>query len=332
MNGSVQAPLDVVVICEINVDIVVSGLTAPPAFGAERLVEAITLTAGSSGVLTATNMADLGLCVGVCGLVGDDPFGRYMLEHLDRHGIDRSGVVVAAQEQTGAGVLLSTTHDRAILTYPGAMAHFGLADVRFDILARARHLHLSSYFLQAALRPDVPLLLARARALGMTISADMGHDPAERWEIARLLEGLDAFLPNEVEACALAGTANPYAALEWLAARVPIAVVKRSSAGALAARGAERVEAPAFSVPVKDTTGAGDAFNAGFVAGWLAGDDLAACTRRGNACGALTAAHIGGSGGLDPERVAQLVQEKMPASYVTATTNGLDTQEGSGYG
>lgn len=308
MSSSVPAALDVVVICEINVDIVVTGVIASPAFGAERLVDTIKLTAGSSGVLTATNLADLGLRVGVCGLVGDDLFGHYMLEHLDRHGIDRAGVVIAAQQQTGAGVVLSMAHDRAILTYPGAMAHFGLSNVRVDMLARARHLHLSSYFLQTALRPDVPALLARARKLGLTISADTGHDPAEQWQIAGLLGGLDAFLPNEVEACALAGTANPPAALEWLAARVPIIVVKRGNAGALVARGGERVEAPAFSVLVKDTTGAGDAFNAGFIAGWLAGDDLATCTRRGNACGALTAAHIGGSGGLDPTGVARLMQ------------------------
>src|SRR6516162_9781706 len=94
LEDSAHRPLDVVVVCEINVDIVVTGLAGPPEFGAERLVEDVTLTAGSSGVLTATNLADLGLRVGVCGLVGDDHFGLYMLEHLDRHGIDRSGVVV----------------------------------------------------------------------------------------------------------------------------------------------------------------------------------------------------------------------------------------------
>ena len=108
MSGAVGRDLDVVVVCEINVDIVVTGLNGPPDFGAERLVDAVTLTAGSSGVLAATGMADLGLRVGVCGLAGDDPFGHYMLEHLDRHGIDRGGVVVDPAERTGAGVLLST--------------------------------------------------------------------------------------------------------------------------------------------------------------------------------------------------------------------------------
>src|SRR5947209_17852464 len=137
MTRAVERDLDVVVVCEINVDVVVTGLSGPPAFGAERLVDAVTLTAGSSGVLAATGMAALGLHVGVCGLVGDDPFGHYMLDHLDRHGIDRGGVVVDPAERTGAGVLLSTPHDRAILTFAGAMAHFALSRVRVDVVARA---------------------------------------------------------------------------------------------------------------------------------------------------------------------------------------------------
>jgi sugar/nucleoside kinase (ribokinase family) len=308
MSGTVERDLDVVVVCEINVDIVVTGLSGPPDFGAERLVDAVTLTAGSSGVLAATGMADLGLHVGVCGLVGDDPFGRYMLDHLDHHGIDRGGVVVDPAERTGAGVLLSTPHDRAILTFAGAMAHFALSQVRVDVVARARHLHLSSYFLQQALQPDVPTLLARAHELGLTTSADTGHDPAEIWQIDGLLEGLDVFLPNEVEARAITGAATAAEALERLLARVPTVAVKRGAAGALAGHGSERVDVPGFAVEAIDTTGAGDAFDAGFLAGLLAGEELAACVRRGNACGALTAVHVGGSGGFDRARVEAVLR------------------------
>ncbi len=314
MNNRSVRDLDVVVVCEINVDIVVTGLAGPPDFGAERLVDDLTLTAGSSGVLTASALAALGLRVGVCGLVGDDTFGRYMLAHLDRYGIDRGGVVVDEDERTGAGVLLSTPRDRAILTFAGAMARFALPRLRWDVVARARHLHLSSYFLQAALRPDVPALLRKARALGLTTSADTGHDPADTWEVGGLLDGLDVFLPNEVEACAIGGSADPRAALDKLAARVPLVAVKRGAAGAMARRGDELCEAPGFSVAAVDTTGAGDAFDAGFLAALLDGATLAECLRRGNACGALTAAHIGGSGALSRERVEALLHGTAPVA------------------
>lgn len=296
-----------VVVCEINVDIVVAGLQGPPVFGAEKAVDRVILTAGSSGVLAATGMAALGLRVAVCGLIGDDLFGRVMLDHLDRHGIDRTGVVIDPAQRTGASIMLSAEHDRAILTDPGAMAALTLDRIRLDVLARARHLHFTSYFLQAALRPQVPALLERAHALGLTISADTGHDPEETWCVADLLPGLDLFLPNQVEALAISGGASPAEALEWLAARVPTAVVKLGPDGAMAACSSERVCLPAFAVPVRDTSGAGDAFDAGFLSGWLAGQPLAACVARGNACGALTAAHLGGTGGFDRARVEALL-------------------------
>lgn len=302
--------LDVVVVCEINVDVVVAGITGPPRFGAEQLAREVLLTAGSSGVLTATGLAALGLRVGICGMVGDDAFGHFMLEHCTHHGIDVEGVVVDPRERTGASVLLSMHGDRAILTHPGAMARFSHDRVRLDTLARARHLHLSSYFLQAALRPDIPSLLARARGLGLSVSADTGHDPDERWRVEGLLEGLDLFLPNEVEALAITGAHTIEHALECLAASVPLAVVKCGGDGARAARGVERIHAQGFRVEVADTSGAGDAFDAGFLARWLAGDPLATCARYGNACGALTAAHMGGTGAVDRERVAILIAQQ----------------------
>lgn len=301
--------LDVVVVCEINVDIVVAGLDGPPRFGAERTVDDVVLTAGSSGVLTATGLADLGLRVGICGLVGDDAFGHYMLDHCRQHHIDHAGVVVDPRVRTGASVTLSARDDRAILTHPGAMARFSHDQLRFEVIARARHLHLSSYFLQAALRPAVPTVLARARALGLSTSCDTGHDPAEQWQIDGLLAGIDIFLPNEVEALALSGAAEPEAAAVWLAARVPIVAVKCGAVGAWAARDAQRVFVPGFPVRAVDTLGAGDAFDAGFLSGWLAGADLEACARRGNACGALTAAHLGGTGALDPARLQALLAQ-----------------------
>lgn len=299
--------LDVVVVCEINVDVVVTGVGVDIDFGTERTVDDVRLTAGSSGVLVASGLAALGMHVGVCGMVGDDLFGRFMLDHLDRLRIDRRGVLIDPEQLTGASVLLSNARDRAILTMPGAMAEFSLEHVAQELLGRARHVHLSSYFLQAALRPDVPELLLRARRAGATTSADTGHDPRERWEIGGLLEGLDVFLPNESEACAISGQTDVHDALDGLAPRVPTVAVKRGANGALAAQRGTRVDLPGFSVRSVDTTGAGDAFDAGFLSGLLAGEDLLNCVRRGNACGALTAAHVGGFGGYDAARVQDLL-------------------------
>jgi sugar/nucleoside kinase (ribokinase family) len=309
LNGApVERDLDVVVICEINVDIVVTGLEGPPKFGAELQVGNVVLAAGSSGVLTATGLAALGLRVGVCGMVGDDVFGRYMLGHFDRWGIDRTGVVVRDSVATGASVILTNPDDRAILTNPGAMAVFTGGDLRQDLVRRARHAHFSSYFLQTGLQPELIELLRSLHSHGLTISADTGHDPAECWETDSLLDNVDLFMPNEVEALALTNQPTARGALAELAHRVPWVAIKCGGNGALAAHGEERLEAPGFSVAVVDTTGAGDAFDAGFLSGWLAGRDLRTCTRMGNACGALTAAHLGGSGAISPERMWSMIR------------------------
>ncbi|HLG76366.1 MAG TPA: PfkB family carbohydrate kinase, partial [Ktedonobacteraceae bacterium] len=209
-----------------------------------------------------------------------------------------------------------TTHDRAILTAPEAMAKFSIQQVRLDLLARARHLHLSSYFLQSALQPHVPQLLAQARALGLSTSVDPGFDPAERWQIPGLLQELDFFFPNEVEACAITGETDVRAALEVLAGQTPTVAIKCGAQGTLAAHRNERIHIPAFTVEAVDTTGAGDAFDAGFLAAALAGEDLTTCVRSGNACGALTAAHRGGSGGFTRATVdALLKHQEKGAQY-----------------
>ena len=306
---SASHELDVVVVGEINVDIIVSGLGGPPVFGAEHLVDEVILTAGSSGVLTAVGLMALGLRVGMCGLVGDDAFGRYMLDYLDQHSIERSGVVIDPGVRTGCGVILTSAHDRAILTHTGAMSLLRLQQVRLDIIAKARHLHLSSYFLQRELQQGVQALLAHAHSLGMTTSVDTGFDPAENWQVAGLFTDLDIFLPNQLEAEKITGESDIALALDQLALQIPTVAIKCGPAGAYAAQGPLRVHMPGFSVKAIDTTGAGDAFNAGFLAAWLSRRDVSECLHSGNACGALTAAHLGGAGGFNSSDVVALLAE-----------------------
>ena len=156
-------------------------------------------------------------------------------------------------------------------------------------------------------------LLDLARVLGLSTSCDTGHDPEECWEIGDLLDGLDIFLPNEVEALAISDATSVEGALTWLASRVGIVAVTCGAVGAWAARGDERRFVPGFAVRAVDTTGAGDAFDAGFLAAILRGADLEAAVRQGNACGALTAARVGG-GAIDAARVGYLLGDEAVQS------------------
>ena len=296
---------DVVVVGELNADLILRG-DVVPAFGqVEKLVDDATLTLGSSSGIFASGAASLGLRVAFIGKVGDDEFGHFLKRALEAKGIDTGGLVMDPSLKTGLTVILSqgagpgAADNRALLTYLGSIAALRSADVDQALLARARHVHLGSYFLLDALRPDVPALFQAAHRLGLTVSLDTNYDPAEHWNggLAEALSHVDVFLPNQTELCAIAGLADPAAALAALARYVPLVAAKLGARGALARRGTELASATPPPVAVVDTTGAGDTFDAGFVYGFLAGWDLPRTLRLACVCGSLSTRTTGGTTG-----------------------------------
>ncbi len=229
--------------------------------------------------------------------VGDDAFGHFMLDEMRRAGVDVSRVVVDPAIKTGATIILSKGQDRAMLTYLGSIAEVNYDDLGEDWPAQARHLHLASPFILTRLRPAMRGMLRRAKALGLTTSLDTNWDPSETWQVNDLLPLVDVFIPNENELMAIAGRKSVEEAVTLMAARVPTLVVKLGAQGALAVRGAEQVRVPALPVNVQDTTGAGDTFDGGFLAGWLGGESLRRSVELGVAAAGLTTQQIGGFNG-----------------------------------
>ncbi len=231
---------DVLVLGEICVDIILSG-DVTPAFGqVEKLLDDAVLTAGSSSAIFACGAARLGLRVAFAGMVGDDVFGRFMLNALAQRGVDTSGVVVNPAQKTGLTVHLIRGADRAMLTHMGAMELFSQRDVDRALLHNARHVHVGSYFLQKGLRPDVARIFAEAQGHGLSTSLDTGYDPDETWadDVHATLAATTIFLPNATEALAMTGAADTGGALGAAgAARAR----RRHQAGS----GAARVHVPA---------------------------------------------------------------------------------------
>jgi sugar/nucleoside kinase (ribokinase family) len=293
-----MADFDLLVIGEINPDLILSGPDVTPVFGqAEKLVEAATLTIGSSSAITACGAARLGLRTAFVGVVGEDELGRFMLQAMSERGIDTSACIVDPGVATGLSVILSQQGDRAILTYPGAMTRLHIGHINRDTVSRARHLHVGSYFLLDALRPDLPALYAEARYLGLTTSLDSNWDPSERWDdgLAQLLPHCDVFLPNEAEARFISGRDDIVEAVDRLSAQVSTLVVKLGSRGGLACQDGVMVRVPSLAVDTVDTTGAGDSFNAGFLYGYLNHYSLEEAVRLACACGSLSTRAAGGT-------------------------------------
>ena len=289
--------LDLLVLGDANPDLVLRGGDVTPAFGqAERLVEEARLTVGGSGAIMACGAARLGLRVALAGVVGDDLFGSYMREQLAARGVDVSGLTLDPHRPTGLTVVLSRPDDRAILTSVGTIGDLRASAIDPALLRSARHVHLSSYFLQRGLAPDLPQVFADAREAGATTSVDPNCDPSDAWDggIEALLPSIDVLLPNEMEATRLGHSSDLDEAIAALRGRGPLVVVKTGSRGAIAAGPGERVQVPAPPVAVVDTTGAGDAFDAGFIAAMLGEESLERCLAVANACGALSTRAAGG--------------------------------------
>jgi sugar/nucleoside kinase (ribokinase family) len=290
---------DILTFGDLCVDLILSGGDIVPEFGqVEKLVGEYTLEMGGSCSIFACQAARLGLKVAILGRVGRDAFGELILARLTEAGVETQFVDTDPSLKTGLGIALCKDNDRAILTYPGTITAVQPADVTDKLLALARHLHHGSYFLQTPLRPHISDIFSRARQLGLTISLDTNWDPEDRWDgVAELLPLVDVFLPNEQEAGRITkdGTGNVIRDLHKLG--VPLVVVKRGSAGAVVSDGRQLITQEVEPVSGGDSVGAGDSFDAGFLAGWLRGLPLAESLRLGSACGRSVAAQVGGVAG-----------------------------------
>ena len=286
----------VLVIGELNVDIVLSGLASPPVLGGEILAEDLRMVLGSASAIFASGVARLDHPVGFVSKVGDDDFGRFCREALQKAGISTDGLMPSTRP-TGTTIVLSTRSDRALVTHLGAIAELGYDDLPPELFRNYQHLHLTSYFLQSRLRPDFSRLIRDAKAAGLTVSFDPNSDPSQEWspEIWNVMSAADVVFVNESEACALTGTNTTSEALTAFRERAGCIVVKQGSEGATAVRGVEQIHVDAFQVNVADTTGAGDSFAAGFVHGLLTKRSLGECLLLANAAGALSATGVGGT-------------------------------------
>ncbi len=292
---------DILVLGELNADLILQGDLQPAWAQAEKLIDDATITLGGSSAIFACGAARLGLSVAFVGVVGDDLLGHYCRTTLATAGVDCAALVVDPALRTGMTIILQRPDDRAMFTFLGTIAALTPELIDPVLLANTRHVHVGAYWLQNGLHAGLPGIFAAARKRGASTSLDTNWDPTERWSgLEQLLAETDILLPNDAEACAIAGalagqTVDSDQAIEQLATRVSTIAVKQGGAGALAARGSERAKAAPLPVMVVDAVGAGDSFDAGFICGSLHGWDLERCLRLGVVCGSLSTRAAGGT-------------------------------------
>ncbi|MEV1023339.1 carbohydrate kinase family protein [Streptomyces sp. NPDC050264] len=294
---------DLLVIGDANPDIVLGPLDAPLAFGQrEQLVDTGLLTLGGSAAIMACGAARLGLKVAFAGRVGDDEAGRFVTAALAARGVDTGAVQVDPALSTPLTVVVTRGDgDRTILTAPGTLAATGADDVPEALLRDSRHVHAASYFLLPKLAEALPALFRTAHAGGATTSLDTNDDPAGKWDTGGLEAALavtDYLLPNAREARALAGLPEDAPldeAARRLALRGLLVAVKDGADGALLHDGRAALRTRGIPAEPLDTVGAGDSFDAGFVAAVLSGRSTADALELASVCGALSTRAYGGT-------------------------------------
>ena len=290
-----DTPFDILVAGEINPDLILTGDVKPEFGQVEKLVDSARLTIGSSSAIFACGAARLGMHVAFIGVCGDDIFGRFMLDEMQKRNVDVNNVIIRPDGQTGLSVILNQGVDRAILTHLGLMATLQASDIPDTLLCNARHLHVASYFLQTQLQPDLPDLFRRARSFGLTTSLDTNYDPSEKWiGFDELLLATDVFLPNKTEALSITQSKDVEDAAKQLANKSKLVAIKLGADGAALCTKDKMIYASSVSVHMADTIGAGDAFDAGFLYGYLNHWNLEKSLQLATTCGALSTQASGG--------------------------------------
>lgn len=289
--------LHVVVVGDVMVD-VLAAMSGPLARGSDT-PSRVTTGGGGSAANVAAWLAAQGVPTTYVGKVGDDTLGRESVAAL----VDRGVTVYAATDTdlaTGTCVVLvEPGGERSMLPHAGANAGLVPEDLPSHLFRPGTHLHLSGYtLLNGGSRAAGLAALQQGRQVGMTVSVDPSSAaPLERVGVARFLgwtEGADLLLANRDEAALLAGTPEPHAAASKLGDTYREVVVKLGRDGALWQQGFITASAPAErGVEVVDTTGAGDAFAAGFLASWLLHPEPEAALAAGNRLAARAVGSVG---------------------------------------
>ncbi len=289
-------PAKTLVVGSVYWDLIFFGLNEPPSPGVEVRTDRFSMTPGGGGYITAVGLARLGVRTAVRTYVGRDRLGQLLLEAMRREELDVSGVKRHRTLGTAISVAFSTSGDRGFLTYKGCALDTGalLRGWSRSAVRGARHVHFAG--IRPPFEPHLSLL-QRLRDARITTSLDIGWNPEvyAASGFREIVKQVTIFMPSHRDAQWFTGRADPEEAVRALGELVPVPVVKLGPDGAVGQERGRIVHVRPPKVEVVDTTGAGDAFDAGFIWAYERRAPLEQCLRAGNICGALSTRAPGGT-------------------------------------
>ena len=257
--------------------------------------------------------ARLGTKVGLISAVGDDSFGEISLRSLREHGVDTGGVSVLEGEPTYFSVIaLDPSGEKALIIVRTEAFFLRWERIPPEYIERGKLLHIAPFGMEAAARAA-----AHASGAGIPVSVDL--EPGMVGEgldsVVPLLKHTRLLFPNELCIQALFGDVEVEEGARKLMEYGPeIVVVTRGAQGAFILTERESFSIPAYRVEVRDTTGAGDCFNAAFLSSWLRGEALPVCGQFAAAAAALSITEVGARGKLPARNEVEAFLEQRAES------------------
>ncbi len=317
----------VLVVGDITVDLC-APIAALPAVGEDCLTPDLSLHCGGVGLNTAFGLARLGVPARLVSCVGRDPLADFVLQRAASAGIATTFVQRTEKATTGLFLTaISPNGQRTFIGSRGANAELRATENVCAALQDANVLLISAYvFLAQGSSDFADQLIDEAKRRGIWTLLDLGLAPCQQTaaKLRSVFAMIDTVMANLAEAEALTGQGDPdavFSSLEQAGARDPI--IKLGGEGCLIRDGARLCRVPPFTVSVMDTTGAGDAFNAGYIAGRMRGWAPAACALFANACGAAAATVVGAGENLP---VAADVERLLKAASLPENWNAVRAQ------
>jgi ribokinase len=291
---------------DINIDLSMM-IDRYPVCGYEAFSHQTSTHIGGSVTNTAIVLAKMGLMPGLIGCIGKDPWGRHVLDNLCALDIDISQVHQKEGASTGISFIAVTPDgERTMFASRGANKLLNRDDISLLTLGNVSILHISGYALTESTQNEAAWRLVEiAEQSGVPISLDTGFAPviAHTSQFQTLLESLTICILGVRELTALSGISEINKGVEWILSRgIKLLALKMGVNGSLLATPGEVIPFPAFPVNAVDTTGAGDAFSAGILIGFLHHLDLYSTGIIANALGAL-AVTVQGAGEMLPGKV-----------------------------
>ncbi len=284
-------------------DVVCSPIPCVPKEGHLIVAERIQLCLGGCASNTALDLARLGVRVGVAGCVGDDVFGRSVVETLTSGRVDTSRIARVDGINTASTMVINVHgQDRRFISSLGANTRMTVEHIPDDWVRQAKVFYVGGYLMLPGLETEAMVERFRAaRQAGNQTVLDVVHigstDSLKALEL--LLPETDVFLPNVDEATLLTGLIDPWEQAKAFRDRgARTVVITQGRKGSVLAGPQARLRAGTYPTEFVGGTGAGDAFDAGFIAGLLAGEDAAGCLRWGSALGASCVRAIGATEGV----------------------------------